>query len=194
MKWYVEVPEFEMLIQLDDEGINELKEMINDDVLKIKITANRLKIAMSDEELLEKSRSGISIGYFPPDDLIDENGVKAEILENNQIKINVSPFIFKFTPKPKFVNELQPQLMSLKSLYKIRFDFPSAGGEVISSNLRSVTEKYKALDYSSKEDPLPEIEYTYTNHFERIYAIPEINYKNADKEFNGSIRKMLEVT
>jgi len=192
MKWYVEVPEFEMLIQLDDEGINELKEMINDDVLKLRISANQLKFAMSDEELLEKSRGGMSIGYFPPDDLIDENGVKTEILENNQIKINVSPFIFKFTPKSRFVDELQPQLMSLKSLYKISFDFPSTGGEVISSNLRSVTEKYMDLDYSSKEDPLPEIEYTYTTYFGRIYAIPEINYKNADKEFNGSIRKMLE--
>ena len=82
MKWYVEVPEFEMLIQLDDEGINELKEMINDDVLKLRISANQLKFAMSDEELLEKSRGGMSIGYFPPDDLIDENGVKTEILEN----------------------------------------------------------------------------------------------------------------
>ena len=72
----------------------ELKEMIDMNDLKLRISINNLKTDMSDEQLIENSTSGISLNYFSPDDLVNENGVKAEILENNQVKINVSPFIF----------------------------------------------------------------------------------------------------
>tara|TARA_A100001015_G_scaffold319265_1_gene441639 strand:- start:1135 stop:1719 length:585 start_codon:yes stop_codon:yes gene_type:complete len=194
MKWYIEPSEFEMLIQLDDDGIEELKEMIDMNDLKLRISINNLKTDMSDEQLIENSTSGISLNYFSPDDLVNENGVKAEILENNQVKINVSPFIFKFTPKSDLASEIESQLIDSDTLYQIGFDFPYGGGEVISSNLRSTTRKYMAPDYSSDEDPRPEKEYTSTTYYGRVYPIPEKNYKNADDEFNGSIRKMLENT
>ena len=168
MKWYIEPSEFEMLIQLDDDGIEELKEMIDMNDLKLRISINNLKTDMSDEQLIENSTSGISLNYFSPDDLVNENGVKAEILENNQVKINVSPFIFKFTPKSDLASEIESQLIDSDTLYQIGFDFPYGGGEVISSNLRSTTRKYMAPDYSSDEDPRPEKEYTSTTYYGRV--------------------------
>ena len=194
MKWYIELPEFEMLIQLSDDGIEELKEMCDSNALQLDISINNLKVDMSDEQLIQKSRGGISLSYFSPDDLVNENGVKAEILENNQVKINVSPFIYKFTPKSDLASEIESQLIDSDTLYVIHFNFPYGGGEIISSDLRSTTRKYMAPDYSSDEDPLPEIEYTSTTYYGQVYAIPEKNYKNADDEFNGSIKKMLENT
>ena len=57
-----------MLIQLSDDGIEELKEMC-DSKLQLDISINNLKVDMSDEQLIQKSRGGISLSYFSPDDL-----------------------------------------------------------------------------------------------------------------------------
>ena len=97
-KIYIEVPEFEMIIQLNNnKGLEEFKRMIEDNEVQLNIIAKGLKSSMSDEELCDTSSLQYNINYFPSDDLVGENGVKAEILDENQVKINVLPFIFKFT-------------------------------------------------------------------------------------------------
>ena len=146
---------------------------------------------MSDEELCNTSSLRYNINYFPSDDLVGENGVKAEILDENQVKINVLPFIFKFTPRRQYARELRPQIMDLESIFEISAKFPG-GGKNISSNLRTVTHKWKALDYSSDEDPLPEIEYVNKIFFTGLFAIDEKSYKEQFKRFDGSIKRMRE--
>ena len=97
-KIYIEVPEFEMIIQLkNNKGLAEYKRMIKDNEVQINIIAKGLKSSMSDEELCDTSSLRFHINYLPSDDLVGENGVKAEILDENQVKINVSPFIYKFS-------------------------------------------------------------------------------------------------
>lgn len=191
-KIYIEVPEFEMIIQLNDhKGLAEYKRMIKDNEVKINIISKGLKSSMSDEELCDTSSLRYNINYFPSDDLVGENGVKAEILDENQVKINVSPFIFKFTPRRQYARELRPQIMDLESIFEISAKFPG-GGKNISSNLRTVNHKWKALDYSSDEDPLPEIEYVNKIFFTGVFAIDEKSYKEQFKRFDGSIKKMRE--
>jgi len=192
-KIYIEVPKFEMIIQLSDkDGLAEYKTMIKDDAVTINLTANGKKSTMSDDELCKSSgQKSYSIRYFPPDDLVSENGVKAEILDNNQVKINVSSFIFKFTPRTQHARELQPQIMDLESLFEVNAVFPT-GGKYISSDLRTVTNKWTGLDYSSDKDPLPEIEYVDKVFFTRVFAIDEKSYKKQSEEFDGSIKKMRE--
>tara|TARA_X000000950_G_C13518611_1_gene498663 strand:- start:21 stop:608 length:588 start_codon:yes stop_codon:yes gene_type:complete len=191
-KIYIEVPEFEMIIQLkNNKGLAEYKRMIKDNEVQINIIAKGLKSSMSDEELCDTSSLRFNINYHPSDDLIGENGVKAEILDENQVKINVSPFIYKFTPRRQYARELRPQIMDLESLFEIRAEFPG-GGKNISSNLRTVTHKWKALDYSSDENPLPEIEYVDKLFFTGVYAIDEESYLEESKKYDGSIKKMRE--
>ena len=79
----------------------------------------------------------------------------------------------------------------LESLFEIRAEFPG-GGKNISSNLRTVTHKWKALDYSSDENPLPEIEYVDKLFFTGVYAIDEESYLEESKKYDGSIKKMRE--
>ena len=191
-KIYIEVPEFEMIIQLNNnKGLAEYKRMIEDNEVQLNIIAKGLKSSMSDEELCDTSSLRYNINYFPSDDLVGENGVKAEILDENQVKINVLPFIFKFTPRRQYARELRPQIMDLESIFEISAKFPG-GGKNISSNLRTVTHKWKALDYSSDEDPLPEIEYVNKIFFTGLFAIDEKSYKEQFKRFDGSIKKMRE--
>jgi len=191
-KIYIEVPEFEMIIQLkNNKGLAEYKRMIKDNEVQINIIAKGLKSSMSDEELCDTSSLRFNINYHPSDDLVGENGVKAEILDENQVKINVSPFIYKFTPRRQYARELRPQIMDLESLFEIRAEFPG-GGKNISSNLRTVTHKWKALDYSSDENPLPEIEYVDKLFFTGVYAIDEESYLEESKKYDGSIKKMRE--
>ena len=191
-KIYIEVPEFEMIIQLNNnKGLAEFKRMIEDNEVQLNIIAKGLKSSMSDEELCDTSSLRYNINYFPSDDLVGENGVKAEILDENQVKINVLPFIFKFTPRRQYARELRPQIMDLESIFEISAKFPG-GGKNISSNLRTVTHKWKALDYSSDEDPLPEIEYVNKIFFTGVFAIDEKSYKEQFKRFDGSIKKMRE--
>ena len=191
-KIYIEVPEFEMIIQLkNNKGLAEYKRMIKDNEVQINIIAKGLKSSMSDEELCDRSSLRFHINYHPSDDLVGENGVKAEILDENQVKINVSPFIYKFTPRRQYARELRPQIMDLESLFEIRAEFPG-GGKNISSNLRTVTHKWKALDYSSDENPLPEIEYVDKLFFTGVYAIDEESYLEESKKYDGSIKKMRE--
>ena len=191
-KIYIEVPEFEMIIQLNNnKGLAEFKRMIEDNEVQLNIIAKGLKSSMSDEELCDTSSLRYNINYFPSDDLVGENGVKAEILDENQVKINVLPFIFKFTPRRQYARELRPQIMDLESIFEISAKFPG-GGKNISSNLRTVTHKWKALDYSSDEDPLPEIEYVNKIFFTGLFAIDEKSYKEQFKRFDGSIKKMRE--
>lgn len=191
-KIYIEVPEFEMIIQLNNnKGLAEFKRMIEDNEVQLNIIAKGLKSSMSDEELCDTSSLRYNINYFPLDDLVGENGVKAEILDENQVKINVLPFIFKFTPRRQYARELRPQIMDLESIFEISAKFPG-GGKNISSNLRTVTHKWKALDYSSDEDPLPEIEYVNKIFFTGLFAIDEKSYKEQFKRFDGSIKRMRE--
>ena len=191
-KIYIEVPEFEMIIQLNNnKGLAEFKRMIEDNEVQLNIIAKGLKSSMSDEELCDTSSLRYNINYFPSDDLVGENGVKAEILDENQVKINVLPFIFKFTPRRQYARELRPQIMDLESIFEISAKFPG-GGKNISSNLRTVNHKWKALDYSSDEDPLPEIEYVNKIFFTGVFAIDEKSYKEQFKRFDGSIKKMRE--
>jgi len=191
-KIYIEVPEFEMIIQLNNnKGLAEFKRMIEDNEVQLNIIAKGLKSSMSDEELCNTSSLRYNINYFPSDDLVGENGVKAEILDENQVKINVLPFIFKFTPRRQYARELRPQIMDLESIFEISAKFPG-GGKNISSNLRTVTHKWKALDYSSDEDPLPEIEYVNKIFFTGLFAIDEKSYKEQFKRFDGSIKRMRE--
>ena len=191
-KIYIEVPEFEMIIQLNNnKGLAEYKRMIEDNEVQLNIIAKGLKSSMSDEELCDTSSLRYNINYFPSDDLVGENGVKAEILDENQVKINVLPFIFKFTPRRQYARELRPQIMDLESIFEISAKFPG-GGKNISSNLRTVTHKWKALDYSSDEDPLPEIEYVNKIFFTGLFAIDEKSYKEQFKRFDGSIKRMRE--
>lgn len=191
-KIYIEVPEFEMIIQLNNnKGLAEFKRMIEDNEVQLNIIAKGLKSSMSDEELCDTSSLRYNINYFPSDDLVGENGVKAEILDENQVKINVLPFIFKFTPRRQYARELRPQIMDLESIFEISAKFPG-GGKNISSNLRTVTHKWKALDYSSDEDPLPEIEYVNKIFFTGLFAIDEKSYKEQFKRFDGSIKRMRE--
>tara|TARA_B100000965_G_scaffold401665_2_gene426024 strand:- start:328 stop:915 length:588 start_codon:yes stop_codon:yes gene_type:complete len=191
-KIYIEVPEFEMIIQLkNNKGLAEYKRMIKDNEVQINIIAKGLKSSMSDEELCDTSSLRFIINYHPSDDLVGENGVKAEILDENQVKINVLPFIYKFTPRRQYARELRPQIMDLESLFEISAKFPG-GGKNISSNLRTVTHKWKALDYSSDENPLPEIEYVDKLFFTGVYAIDEESYLEESKKYDGSIKKMRE--
>ena len=191
-KIYIEVPEFEMIIQLNNnKGLAEFKRMIEDNEVQLNIIAKGLKSSMSDEELCDTSSLRYNINYFPSDDLVGENGVKAEILDENQVKINVLPFIFKFTPRRQYARELRPQIMDLESIFEISAKFPG-GGKNISSNLRTVNHKWKALDYSSDEDPLPEIEYVNKIFFTGLFAIDEKSYKEQFKRFDGSIKRMRE--
>ena len=55
-KIYIEVPEFEMIIQLkNNKGLAEYKRMIKDNEVQINIIAKGLKSSMSDEELCDTS-------------------------------------------------------------------------------------------------------------------------------------------
>ena len=187
----IELPPFEMILQIDsDDGINEYKKMIKEDSVKIDITACGRKNSMSDKELAERGHN-IALNYLPPNNLIGSNGVKAEILENNQVKIIVNPFVFTFKPKSYLLMELEPQVMDLESLFQVNPDLSIKGSIISSKNLRCVIEKYTTIDYSSDEDPLPEVEFRDEKFFTRLFACTDIDYKDEIEEYK-SIKNMRE--
>ena len=193
--YYIEVPPFEMIIQKGtDEGMEEVKQMIKDDSVSLKVYTGRdRKITMNDEELKTSGDSEwFNLTYSVTDDLITPNGVKAEILENNQLKVSVTTFIFNYQPESfDDVLLLEPQVMDIENLFQVEVDgFDKHSDTIISyEGLRGLQHKWTEKDWSSDEDPLPEIEYETSICFTRLFATYDHTYEKEIEKF-GSIQEI----
>jgi hypothetical protein len=191
--YYIEVPPFEMIIQKGtDEGMEEVKQMIKDDSLSICInTGGGRKISMSDDELKkhEKSAEFFSLSFSLADDLITPNGVKGEILKNNQIKISTSRFIYKYQPETfDDVLHLEPQLHDLENLHQVVINAYDFREDTIISyeGVRGYIDRWMEPDWSSDEDPRPEIECVRLMAYIRVFAVNAPN-ESTVKDWEGCI-------
>ena len=186
-----------MIIQKGtDEGMEEVKQLIKDDSLSIGITTGRgRKISMSDDELKKHKEPtpgpGVYTEFFDlwfslADDLITPNGVKGEILKNNQVKISTSRFIYKYQPETsEDTLQLEPQLHDLENLHQVAiYAYNFREDTVISyEGVRGYIDRWMEPDWSSDEDPRPEIECVRLMSWIRVFVV------NVPHESNKFMRK-----